>query len=589
MVAKDMEQWKNENSANQIPAANAQKTSLAKTENSPEVAKSPGKIPTGIDFCGLDITNTDLEKLCKARYTVIAGENGCGKTRLLKVLNSYVNTMEPDAVAIFADFANAYFTFDEALVGEKNPSDEIVEILLDINSEFSTDDVSICEDFNALLASATKPFLRYLLSSITERTAKRNLKNVRKIFYEYYSDFFGLNFYEEARVTEILQEFEKNFSQKSPGQKMLCYFALLVSLAQVNGKKIYLLIDEPESHLHHERVSVFVNILHKLQKKSGQMKVLIATHSPYIVAKSAFSELIFLKNNQIQKKNHTYKLNVLESLLGESGEQLLYGIYTDAFCEFVAECLYPAEPEGEEKTAAYDGLRSVLNALPIGEFLDFGAGEGRLAANLDTISGREHFAKTKCVAYEYIDSAATDFKDKSERKRATLAPLYKDTLINEELDIYIKTDENKFSAVFMVNVLHEIPIKQWVETFNKIANALGKDGRLIFCETMILSMGEQENFIVMDEKAIMELFGVADGDVGFLKDKVIYANISGEQLSAVNCANLVEILTDMSGRYKAKCRETTKAAESRKKAFYACSYINIVNAIEDLKDLGSRS
>jgi len=77
-------------------------------------------MPNDINFRSLEITEDELKTLCEARYTVIAGENGCGKTRLLRILEQYITKEEPEAVPIFADFANAYFTFEEAQDGESN-------------------------------------------------------------------------------------------------------------------------------------------------------------------------------------------------------------------------------------------------------------------------------------------------------------------------------------------------------------------------------------------------------------------------------------------------------------------------------------
>jgi predicted ATPase len=567
-VAQYMNQWNKENAVRQIPEIAAEEDSLSSV--TVEV-----KTPENADFCGLAVTEADLKKLCEAKYSVLAGENGCGKTRLLKILKSYIKKEEPGAAAIFADFANAYFTSDKAQSSDKNSSAEIVEILLEIDSGLESEDISVCEDFNRLLASDLRPFLSYLLSPKEKRNEKRELKTVRRVFYKNYANFFGLDSGKEDYVTKYLQEFVENFSLKSPGQRVLCYFALLVSLAQVKGKKIYLLIDEPESHMHQKRMIAFIDALRGLQNASDQIKIIIATHSPYIVAKSAFNELLFIKDGRIQKKSHTYKLDMLETLMGGSGENLLYDIYTDTFCAFVAECLEPAKPEGVKKTYVYDELRPLLNDLLIGMWLDFGAGEGRLADNLDSISGQENFAKTNCLAYEYVHPD-DDSKEERERKRALLSPLYKEALINEELDDYVKTESNKFPAVFMVNVLHEIPIDQWVVTFEKIANALCEGGRLIFCETMILSMGEQENFIVLDKEAIVELFGVDDKDVDFLNEKVIYAIINSTQLQEVTGAKVLKALQSMGERYKSKYLEEK---ESRKKAFYGCSYINIETAI----------
>jgi len=97
---------KNRNNGNDLN----QTSSVRAKENTWESANHERSNPESIDLFNLKITESDLDKLCEARYTVVAGENGCGKTRLLKAIKNYLSLEKPDAVVIFADFANAYFT-----------------------------------------------------------------------------------------------------------------------------------------------------------------------------------------------------------------------------------------------------------------------------------------------------------------------------------------------------------------------------------------------------------------------------------------------------------------------------------------------
>ena len=67
--------------------------------------------------------------------------------------------------------------------------------------------------------------------------------------------------------------------------------------------------------------------------------------------------------------------------------------------------------------------------------------------------------------------------------------------------------------VLMINVLHEIPPKEWPETFATIASFLRNDGKLILVETEELRYGEKpymDGFLVVQEPAVKLLLNEID-------------------------------------------------------------------------------
>ncbi|MFY0581555.1 hypothetical protein ACN28S_51380 [Cystobacter fuscus] len=64
--------------------------------------------------------------------------------------------------------------------------------------------------------------------------------------------------------------------------------------------------------------------------------------------------------------------------------------------------------------------------------------------------------------------------------------------------------------VVMCNVLHEIPVRQWLECFARIHEVLADDGQLVILEDQFPSVGElphANGYIILDDLALMELFG----------------------------------------------------------------------------------
>ena len=72
----------------------------------------------------------------------------------------------------------------------------------------------------------------------------------------------------------------ENFYNLSSGQLSFFKFALLVSLHIENGS--FILLDEPETHLHPNLISDFIELLDSVLEKTGSF-ALIATHSAYFV------------------------------------------------------------------------------------------------------------------------------------------------------------------------------------------------------------------------------------------------------------------------------------------------------------------
>lgn len=88
---------------------------------------------------------------------------------------------------------------------------------------------------------------------------------------------------------------EKNLYSMSSGQLSFFKFALLSCLYIENGS--FVLLDEPETHLHPSLISDFVRLLDNILEKTGSYS-LIATHSPYLVREVARGQVHILKKTE---------------------------------------------------------------------------------------------------------------------------------------------------------------------------------------------------------------------------------------------------------------------------------------------------
>ena len=160
-------------------------------------------------------------------------------------------------------------------------------------------------------------FLRSIDKAIPLSVIRIKLKN-KFDGLDYISlDNLGRNLNEERQLelwsninsgAEPMMQFGENVYPMSSGQLSFFKFALLACLNIENGS--FVLLDEPETHLHPSLISDFVNLLDTILEQTGSY-ALIATHSPYFVREVAREQVhVFkrLKNgNEIQIVNPRLK------------------------------------------------------------------------------------------------------------------------------------------------------------------------------------------------------------------------------------------------------------------------------------------
>lgn len=122
--------------------------------------------------------------------------------------------------------------------------------------------------------------------------------------------------------SEPFVSFENEYYPLSSGQLTFFKFALLSSLFIENGS--FVLMDEPETHLHPNLISDFIDLLDFLLEKTGSY-ALLATHSAYLVREVSREQV------------HVFKVDEEKNISIVPPRLRTFGANVDRISEFVFE------------------------------------------------------------------------------------------------------------------------------------------------------------------------------------------------------------------------------------------------------------
>ena len=208
--------------------------------------------------------------------------------------------------------------------------------------------------------------------------------------------------------------------------------------------------------------------------------------------------------NVINRNSDLYHKAVLD-LVGQENKIVLDFIGTlDAwqYYQFIVECFTLPEAKlansrkDEQLMACIEVIRTRSTTRPY-TILDYGAGKFRLwdCIKKEIPNKDKRTTILKYVAYEpYPDNSS---------------------IVDQ--DMILVTDNNElgkfarvFDLVFLLNVLHEIPVQNWLLTFQQIGYLLKDNGVLVIIEPTRLTRGEQpygnNGYLVLGEEQIRQLF-----------------------------------------------------------------------------------
>ncbi|MBV1811271.1 AAA family ATPase [Pseudomonas viridiflava] len=312
----------------------------------------------------------------------------------------------------------------------------------------------------------------------------------------------------------------------SEGQKVLLQLCVALHAQGANLDNTVLLLDEPENHLH---PSAVIEVLDALYAATTTSQIWIATHSVPLLAYMTSIDpmcLWYVSSGGVEHAGRRPEV-VLESLLGgEKGIAQLHAFSglpaVLAAVNYATESLYPPavlagkgpDPQVSQIQSILGGLHSESSRLRI---LDVGAGKGRLLEGLAASMSEGGLQIADLLDYHAYDL----FPDDKVVCEAVLATYYPDEnrYFSNADQLFAEKDECSFAVVVLCNVLHEIPPEAWVEQLGKaspIFRALSEEGFVLIVEDQRIPVGEKAHkngFLVLDTAHLKALFDIKEADI----------------------------------------------------------------------------
>lgn len=447
-------------------------------------------------------------------FVVFAGANGSGKTRLLDMIAKHIRGMQDSNLNIklepAADYELInYSHFDARLQSASGFPPYVIHKAKDKLKRCDATETAL----NAIL------YIQDLARGYSpEFEDGAKFKEFAKMLH----DVFGLVLKkdEDGSITgdaksPLLFDLDINQAGLSPGQQYMLRMAVALFCNETNNNQIVML-DEPETHLHPDKL---IKMVFKLKEIFSEAQFWISTHSIALIsalyAKANGKTSIFEMRNGVLSAFGSDSRRLIEGLLGpEENRRFLQEIVAmpDAFAsiDFAINCLRnPPVVQGTENPTPDSQTLLLYEALkPEDVIVDFGAGKGRLLKELSKI---ESF-KECTLTYYAFDAYDTDYEEcKSVMLDCGIDETQyyggKEKLANLVKDI--QEWHGGASYIMAVNVLHEIPPKDWLEFFLEAESLLNEAGNLLIVEQEELTYGERpydNGFLVITPAAFHELF-----------------------------------------------------------------------------------
>jgi len=460
------------------------------------------------------------------QFVVLAGENGSGKTRLLKMLEENAKFRKNKACGNKLDeFINISYTDNKGSLIEE----DVVITGLSI-SNYSHSDLPLqpASDFPPYVINVSKNNLQDPKCNFGQTAQEALLYLTRLSRYEHDEMQIFNEQYCKPLLGYPLECGERNepllfgypiseLSKKplSPGQKYLLRLCVALN-CNVIPKDGILFLDEPETHLHPK---VLLNLFDKLKNMVNLGQIWIATHSIELISHFWHSDVWYMIRDEHQKCSAkpmgSKSKEILQEILGDEIKRYhLHQFVTspDIFVinAFAVECLCHSKvvQEAKENDPTASQARGQIQKDDI--IVDYGAGKGRFLESYYSCYDR---LEINYYAYDEPERSEEDGKNIADCCIATMRKYgisadnyYKGTECFEALVSVIPEKANK---VLLINVLHEINPNQWEETFKKINRLLNNDGYLVIVEREELTVGEKPSdsgFFVLQKESLCVLF-----------------------------------------------------------------------------------
>lgn len=452
---------------------------------------------------------------------VLAGRNGSGKTRLLRLLQQYVDGLRERR-------DNGELRLKICPVPDDGERREETLLTPDTVSQVELVDYShydaqlqLPAGYTPYVISKARQLLREYRYEETALNALLLLEDMAKgyspeyrdgaewrRFVENYAAPFQLELTRERETLRPLL-FGRGLEEAalSPGQQYLLRIAVACCCNEKNEKVIFLL-DEPELHLHPEAQ---IGLIRTLRDKFPRIQLWISTHSLALISFLT----VFDKSTTVlyMDKGETKPMRsdsgaLLSGLIGSEENrfairQLMAAPDEYACNRFAVECLTkPEVSDALEKNPQNELLRPFFQQDRV--IVDFGVGKCRLLEELSSEISKEEMVKVQYYAYDRSEEYAAVAKHTMDTYGSACENYY-----NDKAALTARVG-GQADCVFMVNVLHEIDPGDWEEEMAFVRGLLKEDGQLVIVEREELTVGEApypNGFLMMTQNGAAALFG----------------------------------------------------------------------------------
>ncbi|MGB1316491.1 MAG: AAA family ATPase, partial [Chitinophagales bacterium] len=358
------------------------------------------------------------------------------------------------------------------------------------------------------------------ITKVVKKIAKEDYEKLKKII----NLFLNTTLDRNANGEPTLFGFTLAKANLSDGQKILLQLCLAIHCQGAALDEVILFLDEPENHLHPE---IIIETVERIIEHIPNGQVWIATHSIPLLSYFGASNIWYMADNKVNYAGNKPE-EVLKSLLGDDekigklqdfiNEPGLMALHRHAFESLFMPEAVNTGSDDPQNLQIKDAVKAFIKDEKKVKILDYGAGKGRLLANVAEANAEpiESFRKWfDYVAYDEYDNDKAECLNKLE----SIYTDYKDRYFNDFTNLYSKYNKGRFDIVIMCNVLHEIDPKDWIDLFKKngkISKLLSENGILLLVEDQEMPVGEkayQKGFIVLDTPQIKELFKIEEEEI----------------------------------------------------------------------------
>lgn len=556
-----------------------------------------------------------IERCVLYKKNLVVGRNGAGKSRFLSALKEHFK--QDDTKLLLLDFNCADMSVSSpVLLGAENEEKLEKQNSQAINKPFLTAAFMSGEPDKPVQEMNSNTY-RYLFTFIKENFSGDVLKGVLDTCNKTIRDKdlldkeIHLNLDGEFVISRTSSDTapsgsgERRVQELSPGEHMIiCLFLLLVYLEknwQHSDRKIVVLLDEPELHLHPRAL---IKIMEKLSGNEHIQHLIVASHSVFLIPYFEFEEHIYFEDGEVQQQNSLLYRKIYGDLIGLGEEDdtvevrgrkdslfdFLGSIGEWEYASYLSECLRPPETvtnvdaKDSQARILYELIKKQIENGKQVDILDYGCATGRIGRCMTAMGLSDFFMENK-ISYSTYDVKEAN----AELVNETTIPFYGKSYLPKDLD----AGNLKFNVVLLFNVLHEIDIDQWEKVINTILNITNKDGFILFSENRFLSKGEAPNdtgYLVLDEDEIKKVFGLKNSEPFYINEnkKIIGFIIPREECEdKTNREYIREALVDLRertknsiGSYTGLDNEKTYVHYDRKYAFLCQQYFNAERALQ---------